>query len=319
MEEILKEFFMEHQSEIETAEYFLPFQTLDPDRIEQPLSSRTQIDFGAVSDVGKVRTNNEDAYLIFRTGRFWEKIQSSLEDQLLPPRHEQNAYTMAVADGMGGLAAGEVASRTAIITVVNLMLSSVKWALTFDHPELREQEIQEGIDRAVSYLCKADQAISQRAKAEGAYQGMGTTLTAAYSFADDLFIFHVGDSRAYLFRDGELFQITRDHTVAQSLADAGAIPQSAVEKHHFKHVLTQAVGVHEGKMKVEIHQLKLIDGDQLLLCTDGLHDFVKAEEIAKALNDDRNSQQKCKGLLDLALNYGGKDNVTVLIGKYRLP
>jgi protein phosphatase len=306
------------KQEMETAELFLPFQSLDSERPTE-ISSRVRIDFGAVSDIGKVRVNNEDAYLIFRSGKFWEKVQSSLDDELLPSHYEENGYAMAVADGMGGLAAGEVASRIAIVTVVNLMLSSVKWAIKLDHPEFREREIQEGIDRMVDYLCKADRAISERAKAEGAYQGMGTTLTAAYSFAKELFIFHVGDSRAYLCRDGELIQITRDHTIAQSLADAGAIPQSAVAKHQFKHVLMQAIGVHQGKMNVEIHHMQLKDHDQILLCTDGLHDLVRDEEVASILKTDQSSQQKCNILRDLALNYGGKDNVTVLIGHYRLP
>jgi serine/threonine protein phosphatase PrpC len=310
---------MDKQREVDTAEHYLPFQTLDVDRTGASLSAQIRIDFGALSDIGKRRSNNEDAYLIFRSGRFWDKVQSNLDNALLPPHHEEDAYAMAVADGMGGLASGEIASRTAIITLVNLMLSSVKWAIKLDHPELRDREIQEGIDRVVSYLCKADQAISERARMEGAYHGMGTTLTAAYSFADDGFIFHVGDSRAYLLRNGELHQITRDHTVAQSLADAGAIPQSAVQKHHFKHVLTQAVGIHEGKMNVEIHQFKLKDGDQLLLCTDGLTDLVNAEEITAVLKTDHGSQQKCKALVDLALKYGGKDNITVLIGQYRFP
>jgi PPM family protein phosphatase len=309
---------MEKQKEMETGEYFLPFESFTTER-PFDVSSRIQIDFGAVSDIGKVRNNNEDAYLIFRSGKFWEKLESSVSDELLPSHYEENGYAMAVADGMGGLAAGEVASRMAIVTVVNLMLSSVKWAVKLDHPEFREREIQEAIDRMVEYLCKADKAISERAKAEGAYQGMGTTLTASYSFARELFIFHVGDSRAYLFRNGELIQITRDHTVAQSLADAGAIPQSAVSKHHFKHVLMQAVGIHEGKMNVEIHQMRLEDDDQILLCTDGLTDLVKPEEVESVLKRKESSKKKCETLRDLALNYGGKDNITVLMSHYRIP
>jgi PPM family protein phosphatase len=302
----------------EKDEYFLPLHRLNLEINEPSLSSRVQVDFGALSHVGKVRTKNEDAYLVYRTGRFWERISTNIDDSLLPNQYQENAYAMAVADGMGGLAAGEVASRTALITIVNLVLTSVKWALKLDDPDTREQEIREGITRAVEYLREADLAISRIAKREGAHPAMGTTLTATYTFADDLFLFHIGDSRAYLFRNGELVQLTRDHTFAQSLADAGVISQSDVEGHLFRHILTRAVGVHEGDVNVEIHHLKLIDGDIVLLCTDGLSDLLNANEIAGVFNTDLDSQQQCSALLKLAMDHGGNDNITAVIGRYRL-
>lgn len=242
-----------------------------------------------------------------------------MKQDLLPERHEENAYVMAVADGMGGMAAGEVASSMALTTVVNLMLSSVKWALKLDHPEKRDEEIQEGVDRAIEYLSKADFAIGRRAEEEPAYQGMGTTLTACYSFGDDLFIFHVGDSRAYLFRHGKFQQLTHDHTIAQALADLGDISHEEIATHQFKHVLTRAVGRHEGNLDVEIHHLKLAENDQVLLCTDGLTDLITDQQIAKILNSESSPQEKCDTLIKLALQAGGKDNVTAILGHYHLP
>jgi serine/threonine protein phosphatase PrpC len=309
---------MPDENELNNAEHFLPVSKVDFE-MRQSFSSLIKIDFGALSDVGKVRKNNEDAFLIFRTGRYWQKLLTNLSEDVLPDRNEENAYAMAVADGMGGRAAGEVASSMALVTVVNLMFSSVKWALKLDHPELRDQEIQEGIERAVEYLSKADFAISKRAEADPSLTGMGSTLTACYSFGDDLFVFHIGDSRAYLFRDGKLTQLTRDHTLAQGLADAGAIPQEKVQGHHFKHMLTRAIGRHGGNVEVEIHRLTLADNDQVLLCSDGLTDLVSSDEIAATLRTATSSQKKCNALINLALENGGHDNVTALLAYYRIP
>ena len=308
---------MTTSSDENSADYFLPINNFDIEKNKPSFSSRVKVDFGAISHVGKVRKNNEDAFLIFRTGRFWEKVLTNIEDSAVPDHYEENAYAMAVADGMGGLDSGEVASRTALVTVVNLMFSSVKWALKLDHPKKRDQEIREAIIRAVDYLSKADLALSRKAKEEGSHRGMGTTLTAAYSFGDDLFILHVGDSRAYVFRKGKIAQLTHDHTVAQSLADAGIIPQDQVKTHHFKHSLTRAIGLHEGEVDAEVHHLKLLDEDVILICSDGLSDMVKPDEIAAVLNASSNSQEKSKTLFDLAMEAGGKDNITVLIAHYR--
>ena len=309
---------MRNLSELDTEVLYLPYANFESST-PQPFSSRVQVDFGAVSDKGKVRSNNEDAYLIIRTGRYMQKMQTNIEPELIPDRHEECAYGMAVADGMGGLAAGEVASSMAITTIVNLMLSSVKWALKLDHPEFRKEEIQEAIERAVDYLNKADFAVARQASQDRRYDRMGTTLTLSYSFGDDLFIFHVGDSRAYLFHNGRLNRLTHDHTLAQELADKGDISQEAADKHKFKHLLTRAVGHHGGKLDVEIHHLKLADNDLVLVCSDGLTDLVTDQQIADALSVSESSQHKCESLVNLALQKGGRDNITVVLAHYHIP
>jgi PPM family protein phosphatase len=308
---------MPNISDAQTVEVYLPIPAFEA-AAPQTFSSRVKVEFGAVSDKGK-RPNNEDAFLVLRTGRYMQKLITNIEPELIPEHHEENAYGMAVADGMGGLAAGEVASTMAITTIVNLMLSSVKWALKLDHPEFREAEIQEAIDRAVNYLNQADFAVGRRAKQDHKLERMGTTVTLSYSFGDDLFIFHVGDSRAYLFHNGQLKRLTRDHTLAQALADMGDIPQEAADKHKFRHLLTRAVGHHGGKLDVEIHHLKLSDHDRVLICSDGLTDAVSDEQIAETLNGTESSQEKCQQLVNLALQQGGKDNITVMLADYHIP
>lgn len=308
---------MKNHTEADEAEYFLPVGSFAAEAPEA-FSSRILIDFGSISHAGRVRDKNEDAFLIFRTGRYWQKLSANMAEDLLPERHEEMAYAMAVADGMGGLASGELASSTALNTIVNLMLSSVKWAHKLDHPELREQEIQEAIERAIDYLVKADLAVARRAREEPD-RAMGTTLTATYSFGDDLFIFHIGDSRAYQYRDGMLKRLTRDHTLAQELADIGGISEDEVSRHYLKHILTRAIGRHGEKLEVEIDHLKLKNDDMILLCTDGLTDIVRDPEIAKILRTQASAQEKCQQLADFALDRGAKDNVTVLLAGYKIP
>ena len=134
-------------------------------------------------------------------------------------------------------------------------------------------------------------------KQEQSYKGMGTTLTGSYSFGDDLFIFHIGDSRAYLYRNEKLSQLTNDHTLAQELADRGDISsRKQFEKHRLKHILTRSIGHSAGKPDVEIHQLKLQNNDLVLICSDGLHDMISDQQIMESINSRDSAQDKCQVL-----------------------
>jgi serine/threonine protein phosphatase PrpC len=304
--------------ESDTLEYFVSSEAAGS-QAPQPFSSRVHVDFGGQSHVGKVRPSNQDAYLIYRTGRYWERLLTNLPEGELPERHEEIAYAMAVGDGMGGVAGGEVASSLSLRTGVHLILHAVKWALKLDHPEEREKEINEGIERGLDYFARINRAVLAQGRADPALAGMGTTLTASYSFGDDLFLFHVGDSRAYLYRQGRLRQLTRDHTMAQALADAGLIEARELPQHRLRHVLTRCLGQQGGPVQTEVHQLQLADRDRLLLCSDGLHGMVEDGKIAAILAKAPSSQEACGALVDAALERGGKDNVTVLVADYRMP
>jgi protein phosphatase len=129
----------------------------------------------------------------------------------------------------------------------------------------------------------------------------------------------VGDSPAYLLRGGELHKLTRDHTLAQEMADHGQITARDVAAHRYRHVLTQAIGVREAGGEPDIGRLRLADGDRLLLCTDGLTEMVDDATIAAALGQRTSSGEACRALIDLALERGGKDNVTVVVAGYRIP
>jgi serine/threonine protein phosphatase PrpC len=302
----------------ETADFISAGQPLEA-KAPRPFSSLVRFDYGALSHVGNVRTNNEDSFVIYRNGRFWEKLLTNLPEGELPNHHEEMGYVMAVADGMGGAAAGEVASRLSLRTGINLVLHAVKWAMKLDNPEEREKEIDEGIERGMTFFEKINQALVEESRNDPTLRGMGSTLTVSYSFGDDLFLFHIGDSRAYIFRDGEMKQLTRDQTMAQSLADAGLISPGALPKHRLRHVLTQVLGNEGSPLHTEVHHLQLKDGDRLLLCSDGLYDMVDHETLTHIMKQELNPQETCRALVEKALEKGGKDNVTVLVGSYGIP
>jgi protein phosphatase len=246
-------------------------------------------------------------------------MKSSLQAGELPERSDEIGYGMAVADGMGGAAAGEVASSMAIRVLVSLILNAAKWALKLDNPETREEELQDAKERAEQYFQRVDHTLSEYTESYPALKGMGTTLTGAYSFGDDLFILHIGDTRAYLFRQKNLKRLTHDHTVAQALADAGAITPEQVSTHRLRHNLTSCLGGASRKIQMEIRHLRLMDGDRLLLCSDGLTDMVNEQEIGDVLRETEGSGEACDRLMNLALQKGGTDNITVVLARYSIP
>jgi protein phosphatase len=161
---------------------------------------------------------------------------------------------------------------------------------------------------------RMDEALRQRGREEPATRGMGTTLTGAYTVGPEAFLGHVGDSRAYLYWRGGLAQLTRDHTLAQDYLDAG-LP---VPSRSWHHILTNCLGGGEHPVRLEFHHLRLADGDQLLLCTDGLTDLVGNEEIGLVLGGHAHPPEAARALVELALGRGGTDNVTVVLARYAL-
>src|SRR5262249_40007152 len=149
---------------------------------------------------------------------------------------------MIVADGMGGHQAGEVASRAALAKTIQLITRAPHWALNLNDPSTREREIHDLLARSRGYLTKVHEALRTQAQGDPNLLGMGTTLTGCYALSSDMFVLHVGDSKAFLVRNGEMRKITRDHTVAQQYADLGVIEQDDVANHNMQHVLTRAVG-----------------------------------------------------------------------------
>jgi PPM family protein phosphatase len=280
----------------------------------RPLSSRVRMEVAALSDRGKLRDKNEDHFLVARSGRYIHTLLTNIPETDVPAQFHETGYLLVVADGMGGASGGEVASRMAISTLINIILHVPDWILRLD-----EEHAQKLMERAARYYREVNQALVDRARLDPELRGMGTTMTAAFSLGDDLFVAHVGDSRAYLFRDGRLQLLTRDQTQAQLMADIGLIQQNEVAHHRLRHVLTSALGGGDKDVRAEIQRLKLTGGDRLLLCSDGLTDMVDDAGIAETLAKVDGSQEACRALVDRALEGGGKDNVTVVLARYSIP
>jgi len=286
--------------------------TEDQTRVGIPTPARVEVTFGAGTHPGKVRANNEDHFLVARLAKSMQVCKSSLADSGWRIFSEEVGYLLVVADGMGGAAAGEQASALAITTVEDFALNTLKW---FFHLAGAEEHTLLGELRAGLDL--ADRAVIDRARSDPKLHGMGTTLTMAYSVANDLYVVHAGDTRAYLYHDGELQQVTTDHTLVQLLVNQGTLTPEDAKRHKRRNVVTNVVGGPSQGVHAEVHKIRVVDGDTLLLCSDGLTEPVRDDAIASALaNPDPESA--CKALIDLALEAGAPDNVTVIVARYRV-
>jgi PPM family protein phosphatase len=273
-----------------------------------PSPPPVSVKFGAVSHPGRVRINNEDHYMVVERRRTRKVLLTNLPEGFLAPSDDAG-FVMAVADGMGGAAFGELASMLALRSGWEQAPNTIKWTWI-----VNDREVEELKERVEIIFRKMDQVLLERARVEPECRGMGTTLTGAYTIGPHAFFGHVGDSRAYLCHAGRLTQLTRDHTLAQDFLDRG-FPVVARSWHH---KLTNCLGGDDREIHVEFHHLHLEDGDQLLLCTDGLTDMVRDEEIAAFLGPQAEPQAAAQALVNLALDRGGKDNVTVIIAQYAM-
>jgi protein phosphatase len=267
------------------------------------------VDLGAATHQGLVRENNEDSYLVARADRSLQTLLTNLPAGEIPEWAAERSYGLVVADGMGGEAAGEVASQLALRAVVEHVLATADWIMRDAATHSAEIEY-----RMAERFAAADEAVKEEASHNPRLVGMGTTMTMAVSNGADLFLGHVGDSRAYLLRGGQLQVLTRDHSFAQAMADAGTISQQDVKTHRMRNVLLRNLGGRAAR--ADLAHLPLASGDQLLLCTDGLTDLVAAGAIREILQAATSAQAACDELVKAALAAGGKDNVTVLVARY---
>ncbi|MGE0791658.1 MAG: PP2C family serine/threonine-protein phosphatase [Sandaracinaceae bacterium] len=268
------------------------------------------IDLAGRSHVGCVREQNEDSFLIADLGRWLDVIESSL------PLHESQrripgpkGTLIMVADGMGGHGGGEVASSVAIDMIAQFALYAMPWAVRPDEHD--ETEILERMGDAMSHCQARLERVAVRKQMEELQPG--TTLTVAYALWPRLYVAHVGDTRLYLSRGAELTQITRDHTVGQALRDSGAIGS---EPSRFDHILVNVVGGGGDRVLADAHALGLEPGDRVLMCSDGLYGHVTDAEIASALADHGTSSAASERLIQMAIDGGGSDNVTVLVAGF---
>ncbi len=304
---------MKSPHESDTVEITLSPQTAQGS--EPTLTVTAEVDLAGLSHPGKRRANNEDHFLVARFGRFLETLDTNLVGGVSRRYVQEIGYGMLVSDGIGGHAAGEQASELAITELLDLVLTTPDWIFRTDDDQLLEEIIR----RTKQRFAEVSSRVAARAYEDPNLKGLGATLTVGWSLGKDLLLAHVGDSRAYLFRRRTLHRLTRDHTLAQALLEQGVLNSDQAASHRLRHVLTQALGDVEGYGPPDVQKVALIDGDCLLLCSDGLTDMVADERIAAILAADIKAQSLCEELVAAALDAGGFDNITVTVARYRFP
>ena len=280
----------------------------------RPLSATVKVEIAGRTHRGKVRPLNTDHYLVIRLSRRQETVLSSLAQADLPSTFNEAGYVMLVADGLGDDGAGAVASRLALSTFAHLAVHFGHWNVRVD--ARTAADIIDQYEAAYGHL---NDAVGQRARMHPELANMATTLTAAYSAGDELFLIHVGNSRAYLFRDGQLTQMSSDQTLAQRMSENSGPASVERATEDLKHILTETIGGRAGGPRIQVEHFRLWDGDRVLICTDGLTDQVDDEHIADILTPYRRLDEQCQALIDLSLEAGGHDNVTAVMAQYAIP
>src|SRR4051812_5829319 len=255
------------------------------------------------TDVGRTREHNEDAFVVADL----TTNNATLQPEVRTHRGGPKGSLFMVADGMGGAAAGEIASDMAVKIVLGELQSS--WVTD-------ESATAEAFVRAIKSAAKtANEQINAYAANHPEFRGMGTTATIAGLLGDTLCLAQVGDSRAYLVRDGVARQITKDQSLMQKLIEAGELTEEEAEHSERRNIILQALGP-EPSIKIDLTHQQLRRGDTLVLCSDGLSGQVTKDDIADIVRSESDLTTACKLLIDRANANGGPDNITVIVARF---
>ena len=258
------------------------------------------------TDVGRTREHNEDAFVVADLSTDNATLQPEVRQHRVGPK----GSLFMVADGMGGAAAGEIASAMAVDIVIGELRTA--WI----KPQPQNAATADAFVRALKQATKsANQQINAYAANHAEYRGMGTTATIAGLLGDTLYLAQVGDSRAYLVRNGEARQITKDQSLMQKLIEAGELTEEEAAQSERRNIILQALGP-EATVKVDLTHQQVRRGDTLVLCSDGLSGQVSKDEIAAVVARESDLTAACKALIDRANANGGPDNITVIIARF---
>ena len=268
-----------------------------------------EIDSYGLTHPGRVRPSNQDHFLIGQLRQRFHVKQSSLPDLAeIPVAEERLASLMMVADGVGGGRKGEAASRLAVEELTQYITESVR---CYYSSESGDSDFTRALEAGAK---KSHQAVIERGASDPDSQGMATTLTLLIAVWPWCYLLQVGDSRYYQFRDGKLIQVSRDQTMAQELLDSGVFAASiASGQSPLSNMLSSSIGGHQNAPVVK--RLPNSWSTMHLLCSDGLTRHVPDERIAQRLGAIKSAQQVCEDLLQDALEGGGTDNITIVVGR----
>jgi protein phosphatase len=282
----------------------------DVDTAELPAAAPLKVCYFGLTDTGQVRPSNEDQFLIAELVKALHVAHSSVPQP--PLRHSADrCYLFVVADGIGGNAGGRRASALAVDSVERFVLESWQWS---DRLRGREDDVLFAEFRRA--LVQANSRVLAEASAHPGLGSMGTTLTLAFCLGADLFVAHAGDCRCYLSREGRLYRLTADHTLAAEMVRSGALSPEQAARSRWSHVVTNAVGGGSPDVTAEVHKVGLLPRDVLLLCSDGLTGMVSEADVARVLCDEPDPEAACRRLVDRANGAGGRDNVTVVVARF---
>ena len=274
-----------------------------------------KVETHATSHVGRVRKGNEDNYLMLNiaNSKTWMSSQDAGEFVVESQNFEitNNGLVLAVSDGMGGALAGEVASKMAVETVSQSFVDDDDPDKTLS-PEDYNRPLISKLYNATVY---ANHLIHRQGRSDAQYQGMGATFTGVGVTLDGVDLVQVGDSRVYLVRKNQIYQITKDQSLVQQLIDAGQIQPEEAETHTLKNVILQALGAQNEIFPVSARLIPQ-QNDILLICSDGLSNKVSGKDMQKLIEDNANQLELAAAeLIKLANERGGEDNITLIIAK----
>ena len=255
------------------------------------------------TDVGRTREHNEDSFVVADLSTGNATLQPEVRQHVAGPR----GSLFVVADGMGGAAAGEIASAMATEVVLEEMQRI--WVEGVDRTP-------EAFGRALQHAAKAaNTKINSYAVGHPEFRGMGTTATISGLLNDTIYVAQIGDSRGYIIRDGVGIQITKDQSLMQKLVEAGELTEEEAEHSERRNIILQALGP-EASIKVDLTHQPLKRGDTLVLCSDGLSTQISRDTITQIVNGEKDLTVACKKLIDAANAHGGPDNITVIVARF---
>ena len=271
------------------------------------------VDVYGITHQGLVRKENQDCFLIASLHKAMQVHYTNLpDDQLGDLRSPSRGYVFLVADGVGGVPGGQDASRTALGAIVDYVVRAMDLYVQLD-PDVEPQFLAE-LQRSVE---QSHEAVQKAGGTDSGHAGMATTLTMVCIRWPRGYLVHVGDSRCYMLREGQLELLTKDQTMAQAMVDAGTLSPDQAEKSNLKHVLYSAIGAMRAEPMTLTTTLQW--NDVMLLCSDGITKHVTDDEIRDHLRDCTSAEATAQALLQLALDRGGSDNTTVVIARLRPP
>jgi PPM family protein phosphatase len=275
--------------------------------VTQPESSAVggeiRVKLFARTDVGQIREHNEDNFLVADLTRKARGLLEANRSLVVGP----HGSLFAVCDGMGGAAAGEIASQLAVDILYERMVEGLEGTTALTRDELAR--------RLVRAIEAAGLRIFQEAKVDRTRRGMGTTVTAAALVDGHLFFAQVGDSRGYLLRQGQLVQLTRDQSLVNQLIEAGQLTEEEAETFEHNNIILQALGTAD-TVQVDLTYCELQQGDVLMLCSDGLSGMVRFDDIREVMRTTPEPVDACKILVERANQAGGHDNITVIVASF---